>query len=63
MNFNNGAPRAYNNFDPNSASSKMDIDSKKVGMVIGRGGGKIREIQDNFNVHVKIGKYLNGHSK
>lgn len=58
MNFNNGAaPRAaYNNFDPNSASSKMDIDSKKVGMVIGRGGGKIREIQDNFNVHVKIGK-------
>jgi len=55
MNFNNGgAPRTYNNFDPNSASSKMDIDSKKVGMVIGRGGGKIREIQDNFNVHVKI---------
>lgn len=57
MNFNNGgAPRTYNNFDPNSASSKMDIDSKKVGMVIGRGGGKIREIQENFNVHVKIGE-------
>jgi len=55
VNFNNGgAPRTYNNFDPTSASSKMDIDSKKVGMVIGRGGGKIREIQDNFNVHVKI---------
>lgn len=55
VNFNNGgAPRTYNNFDPSSASSKMDIDSKKVGMVIGRGGGKIREIQDNFNVHVKI---------
>lgn len=59
MNFNNGgAPRTYNNFDPNSASSKMDIDSKKVGMVIGRGGGKIREIQDNFNVHVKIGNFF-----
>lgn len=57
MNFNNGgAPRTYNNFDPTSASSKMDIDSKKVGMVIGRGGGKIREIQDSFNVHVKIGE-------
>lgn len=26
-------------------------------MVIGRGGGKIREIQDNFNVHVRIGMY------
>lgn len=25
-------------------------------MVIGRGGSKIREIQDSFNVHVKIGK-------
>lgn len=60
MNFNNGgaAPRTYNNFDPTSASSKIDIDSKKVGMVIGRGGGKIREIQDNFNVHVKIGEFL-----
>lgn len=59
MNFNNGgaAPRTYNNFDPTSASSKIDIDSKKVGMVIGRGGGKIREIQDNFNVHVKIGEF------
>lgn len=59
MNFNNGGggpPRNYNNFDSNSASSKMDIDSNKVGMVIGRGGGKIREIQDNFNVHVKIGE-------
>lgn len=57
MNFNNGAPRTYNNFDANAASQKMDIDSKKVGMVIGRGGGKIREIQDNFNVHVKIGTF------
>jgi len=56
MNFNNGgvAPKTYNNFDPSAASSKIDIDSKKVGMVIGRGGGKIREIQVNFNVHVKI---------
>lgn len=59
MNFNNGgvAPKTYNNFDPSAASSKIDIDSKKVGMVIGRGGGKIREIQVNFNVHVKIGEF------
>lgn len=27
-------------------------------MVIGRGGAKIREIQENFNVHVKIGKHF-----
>lgn len=56
-NFNNGgAPRQFN-FDPSSPFSKIDIDSKKVGMVIGRGGGKIREIQDNFKVHVKIGMF------
>lgn len=37
-------------------SSVIEIDPSKVGMVIGRGGGKIREIQQNFQVHVKIGK-------
>jgi len=36
------------------ASSVIEIDPGKVGMVIGRGGGKIREIQQNFQVHVKI---------
>jgi len=44
----------YNNFAASGTSSKIDIESNKVGMVIGRGGGKIREIQDSFNVHVKI---------
>lgn len=43
----------YNNFADGS-SSNIEIDSNKVGMVIGRGGAKIREIQENFNVHVKI---------
>lgn len=52
-----GQPR-YNNYQQSGASEKIDIESNKVGMVIGRGGGKIREIQDNFNVHVRIGKYL-----
>lgn len=50
-----GQPR-FNNFQQSGASEKIDIESTKVGMVIGRGGGKIREIQENFNVHVKIGK-------
>lgn len=54
---NGGAPRQFN-FDPSAPCSKIDIDSTKVGMVIGRGGGKIREIQDSFNVHVKIGSLL-----
>lgn len=55
MNSNGGPPRSYS-FDPNSAYSTVgfDIASDKVGMVIGRGGGKIREIQDSFKVHVKI---------
>lgn len=51
-----GQPR-FNNYQQSGASSKIDIESNKVGMVIGRGGGKIREIQDNFNVHVRIGMY------
>lgn len=50
-----GGGRSGGNFVEGSASSVIEIDSNKVGMVIGRGGGKIREIQDNFNVHVKIG--------
>lgn len=35
---------------------KMEVDSSKVGMIIGKGGSKIREIQDNHNVNVKIGE-------
>lgn len=49
-----GAGGAYN--FPEGSASNIEIDSNKVGMVIGRGGAKIREIQQNFNVHVKIGK-------
>jgi len=55
-----GAPRQngtyinYAAYGDGGSSSLMEIDSTKVGMVIGRGGGKIREIQENFHVHVKI---------
>lgn len=65
QNFGSGQPRVgggggggFNNYQQSGASSKIDIESNKVGMVIGRGGGKIREIQDNFNVHVRIGMLL-----
>jgi len=48
-----GGNGGYNNFADGSTSN-IEIDSNKVGMVIGRGGAKIREIQESFNVHVKI---------
>lgn len=52
-----GPPRNGGGFQVvGDASSVFEIDSNKVGMVIGRKGGKIREIQENFQVHVKIGK-------
>jgi len=63
QNFNGGQSRVGGgtggggggfSFPQGSASSIIEIDTNKVGMVIGRGGGKIREIQQNFNVHVKI---------
>lgn len=51
-----GGGGGYGGYPEASASSLMEIDSNKVGMVIGRGGSKIREIQENYNVHVKIGE-------
>lgn len=36
-------------------SEQLEIDPSKVGFVIGRGGGKIREIQEKFNVNLNIG--------
>lgn len=60
QNYNGGGqPRngGFNSFPQGSASDMIEIDTNKVGMVIGRGGGKIREIQQNFNVHVKIGNF------
>jgi len=48
-----GGGGGYNNYADGSTSN-IEIDSNKVGMVIGRGGAKIREIQESFNVHVKI---------
>lgn len=34
----------------------FEIDSGSVGMVIGRGGAKIREIEEKFQVNLNIGK-------
>lgn len=64
---NRGAPRGRNNdhnrrndgggryADDRNDSVVLEINPNKVGMVIGRGGAKIREIQEQFNVNVKVG--------
>lgn len=41
-----------------SYALNMDIDPSKVGMVIGRGGSKINEIQEKFVVNVKVCKFI-----
>lgn len=38
-------------------SMQIEIDPSKVGMVIGRGGSKIKEIQETFGVNVKVGEF------
>lgn len=49
-----GGVRPRRKFVKYSASLVIEIDSNKAGLVIGRGGTKIHEIQDNFNVHVRV---------
>lgn len=44
----------YNRYGGNDF--QMEVNSSKVGMIIGKGGSKIREIQEKHNVNVKIGE-------
>lgn len=64
---NRGPPRSRNNdndrgndgggrYGDRNDSVVLEINPNKVGMVIGRGGAKIREIQEQYNVNVKVGK-------
>lgn len=41
----------------------FEIDRSHVGMVIGKGGSKIKEIENHFNVNLKIGKYHSSSNK
>lgn len=53
--------QSSNNYGRSNAggqSETFEIDSSKVGLVIGRGGAKIREIQELYNVNVKIGNKI-----
>jgi len=43
----------------NDESTVIEINPNKVGMIIGRGGGKIRELQEKFNVHLRVDRNEN----
>lgn len=39
-----------------SNSRTIEIDSSNVGLIIGRGGAKIKELEEKFKVNLKIGR-------
>ncbi|XP_055524631.1 protein slender lobes-like [Wyeomyia smithii] len=55
-----GAPRGPPRIDPATAKTEtFEVDADKVKFIIGRGGNKIREIQDRCRVSVQIDKQRN----
>lgn len=42
--------------DQSQSARSFQVEKRYVGIVIGRGGANIREIEGRFNVHMKIGK-------
>lgn len=51
-----GPPRGPPRIDPATAKTEtFEVDAEKVKFIIGRGGNKIREIQDRCRVSVQIG--------
>lgn len=51
-----GSGGGYNRGGYGGNDFKMEVDHSKVGMIIGKGGCKIKEIQEKYNVNVKIGE-------
>lgn len=49
--------RRNDRFDGGEAIS-FEIDQSNVGLVIGRGGSKIKMIQEKYNVNLNIGEFL-----
>lgn len=45
----------------NDGSATIEVDQGKVGTIIGRGGSKIKEIEERFRVKVRIGESLSTH--
>lgn len=55
-----GPPRGPPRIDPATAKTEtFEVDAEKVKFIIGRGGSKIREIQDRCRVSVQIDKQRN----
>lgn len=55
-----GPPRGPPRIDPATAKTEtFEVDADKVKFIIGRGGNKIREIQDRCRVSVQIDKQRN----
>lgn len=53
-----GPPRGPPRIDPATAKTEtFEVDAEKVKFIIGRGGNKIREIQDRCRVSVQIGNF------
>lgn len=53
-----GSERNYDGGQTNSSSNSrvIEIDHSNVGLIIGRGGSKIRELEERFKVVLKIGE-------
>lgn len=47
-----------NNRNEGSSKTVIEIDPSEVGIVIGRGGSKIKELQNKYNVTLNIGKIV-----
>lgn len=53
-----GSERNYDGGQSNSSSNSrvIEVDHSNVGLIIGRGGSKIRELEERFKVVLKIGE-------
>lgn len=53
----NGRSQSQTRGSP-SNSKVIEIDPSMVGLIIGRGGSKIRELEEKFKVNLKIGQLI-----
>lgn len=50
--------QAHGGSNPSSDSRTIEVDHSNVGLIIGRSGAKIRELEEKFKVVLRIGKLL-----
>lgn len=55
---NNNVQRRDRGPPEEQKSKKIEIEPNCVGMVIGRGGGTIRDIESNYSVNLRIGNFF-----